>query len=157
MNTVGIGIYAEYGQRQPRSACVGWSGPSLPAYRINGINGYCRICQRTEKSLIRCADWSESLLFRYGKQALFPRCALKPVLLYYSRQSLSRRSRDSLKYFEISVPRHIRLQNWEKKIEQPHFTKEYYYNLTTEVRYIKILRKRGEISPSFPQYFVTYC
>ena len=37
---------------------AGWSGPSLPAYRING---YCSICRRTENVQIRlhgCACWS---------------------------------------------------------------------------------------------------
>ena len=35
--------------------------------------------------------------------------------LKYSRLSLSRIPRDSLKYFEISVPRHIRFAEFRKK------------------------------------------
>ena len=34
----------------------------------------------------------------------------------YSRLSLSRIPRDSLKYFEISVPRHIRVERVQKTI-----------------------------------------
>ena len=45
----------------------------------------------------------------------------------YSLLSLSRSLRDSLKYFEISVPRHISFVELRKKsIEQPHFANEYY-------------------------------
>ena len=44
----------------------------------------------------------------------------------YSRLSLSRSPRDSLKYLEISVPQHIRFTELRKKqIEQPHFPDEY--------------------------------
>ena len=44
----------------------------------------------------------------------------------YSRLSLSRTPRDSMKYFEISVPRHIRFGELRKKVfEQPHLTNIY--------------------------------
>ena len=44
----------------------------------------------------------------------------------YSRLSLSQSPRDSLKYFQISVLRHIRFADLRKKcIEQPNFTNEY--------------------------------
>ena len=47
-------------------------------------------------------------------------------LCKYRRLSLSRSPRDFLKYFEISVPRHIRFTELRNKsIEQPHFTNEY--------------------------------
>ena len=38
----------------------------------------------------------------------------------YSRLSLSRIPRDSLKYFEISVPRHIRFAEFRKKYSINH-------------------------------------
>ena len=71
--------------------------------------------------------------------------------------------RDSLKYFEISVPRHIRFTELRKKITQTTTFNKYMCNWALEVRDIlKILRKRGEIAPksnfsSFPQYFFTCC
>ena len=46
--------------------------------------------------------------------------------LFYSRLSLSRRRRDPLKYFEISVLRHIRCAEMRKiPIKQPSFTNEH--------------------------------
>ena len=64
----------------------------------------------------------------------------------YSRLSLSRRPRDSLKYFEISVPRPIRFAKSRKKIWTNTFYK-WTCTLTSEVRHtLKILRKRGEIA-----------
>ena len=45
----------------------------------------------------------------------------------YSQLSLSQSPRDSLKYFEISVPRHIRFAELKKINEQPHFTYEYVF------------------------------
>ena len=54
----------------------------------------------------------------------FPRSRL------YSRLSLSRTPRDSMKYFEISVPRHIRFAELRKKLfEQPHLTNIYVIGL----------------------------
>ena len=44
-------------------------------------------------------------------------------MMKYSRLSLSRSLRDSVKYFEISVPRNIRFAELRKK--QPHFTNEH--------------------------------
>ena len=66
----------------------------------------------------------------------------------YSRLSLSRTPRDSLKYFEISVVRHIRFAELrKKKIWLTTFNK-LIGNWTFEVRDIlKILWKRGEIAP----------
>ena len=44
----------------------------------------------------------------------------------YSQLSLSWSPRDSLKYFEISVPWHVRFAELKKiLIEQPHYTNEY--------------------------------
>ena len=66
----------------------------------------------------------------------------------YSRLSLSRIPRDSLKCFEISVLRHIRFAILgEKLIRLTPFNK-YMCNWTLEVRdLLKILWKRGEIAP----------
>ena len=48
----------------------------------------------------------------------------------YSRLSLSRIPRDSIKHFEISVPRHIRFAELRKKLfKQPHLTNIYVIGL----------------------------
>ena len=73
----------------------------------------------------------------------------------YSRFSLSRIPRDSLKHFEISIPRHIRVERVKKTINWTTTFNKWICNLTPEVRNIyKIMWKRGEIAP-FPHYFVT--
>ena len=65
---------------RPRQALIslrmraGWSGLSLPAYRINGIVE----CRRTENIQIKLhgsARSSESSLFAHGIRSIFPRCA----------------------------------------------------------------------------------
>ena len=72
----------------------------------------------------------------------------------YSRVSLPRSPRDSLKYFEISVHRHNRYAELRKNIEQPHFTNVYVIWLLKLYRYIlKILWKSGEIAPLFSTIF----
>ena len=83
--------------------------------------------------------------------ALFHHCVFD-----YSRLSLSGIPRNSLKYFEISVPRHVRFaelrKKKKKKIEQPHLTNICVIGL--EVRdLLKILWKRGEIAPLFHNIF----
>ena len=66
------------------------------------------------------------------------------MYMYYSRLSLSRSPRDSLKYFEISVPQHTRFTELRRTINEATIC-----NLTLEVRDIlKLLWKRGEIAPS---------
>ena len=68
------------GPGQPAQLCR-WSGPLLPAYRING---YCIICQgigNVQIRLHRCTRASGPLLFAYGIRALFPCCA------YYAHQA----------------------------------------------------------------------
>ena len=56
----------------------------------------------------------------------------------YSRLSLSRIPRDSLKHFEISVPRHIRVERVRKKINWTTTFNKWICNLTPKVRYIYI-------------------
>ena len=76
-----------------------------------------------------------------------------------SRLSLSRIPRDSLKYFEISVPRHFRFAELRKIIIRTATFNKYICNWTLKVRDIsKILWKRGERSnvSSFQQYFFYY-
>ena len=66
----------------------------------------------------------------------------------YSRHSLSRIPRDSLKYFAISVSRHIRIAEPRKQINRTTTFNKYMCNWTLEIRDIlKILWKRGEIAP----------
>ena len=72
--------------------------------------------------------------------------------LIYSRLSLYRNPRDSMKYFEISVPLHIRFAELRKTIIRTTTFNKYAYicicNWTLDVRDIlKMLWKRGEIAP----------
>ena len=74
----------------------------------------------------------------------------------YSRLSLSRSPRDSLKYFKISIPRHIRFVKLRKTINQTTTFNKWICNLTSEVKgYIEnIVEKRrncslGAIPPLF--------
>ena len=79
---------------------------------------------------------------------------------WYSRLSLSRIPRDSLKYFEISVLRHIRFAELGEKLIRLTTFNKYMCNWTLKVRNIlKILWKRGVWSnfSTFPQYFFTCC
>ena len=64
----------------------------------------------------------------------------------YSRLSLSRSLRDSLEYFEISVPRHIRFAELRKTINRTTTFNKWICNLTPEVNsYIEnIVEKRRE-------------
>ena len=68
--------------------------------------------------------------------------------------------RDSLKHFEISVPRHISVAEVRKKINRTTTFNKSICNLTPEVRDIlKILWKRGEIAPQeqFLLFFTIFC
>ena len=56
----------------------------------------------------------------------------------YSRLSLSRIQRDSLKHFEISVPQHIRVERVSKIINWTTTFNKWICNLTPEVRNIHI-------------------
>ena len=110
--------------------------------------------------------WSESTLsawIRFGSLAnaqtnLSLRCAHMPscktwcvvdqtLYLKYSWLSLSRSQRDSLKYFEISVPRHIIFAELRKKDKSNNHSSQMNMYLTPENRDIlKILWKKGEIA-----------
>ena len=72
----------------------------------------------------------------------------KPISLGTSIVDLlSRNPRDSLKYFEISLLRHIRFVELRKNKSNNHISQMNMY-LTPEVRdTLKILWKRGEIAP----------
>ena len=87
-------------------------------------------------------------------------CKIRQTQIY-SRLSLSRSPRDRLKFFEISVPRHIRFAEMRKKyILQPHFTNEYVIWLLKLEIYWKYCGKEEKLLlnfSSFPQYFVTCC
>ena len=77
----------------------------------------------------------------------------------YIRLSLSRIPRDSLKHFEISVPRHIRFSELRKLFEQPHLTNLYVIGLLTLQTYRKYCGKEEKLLlrsnfSSFPQYFL---
>ena len=86
------------------------------------------------------------------------------VGIYNSRILLSRFPRHSIKFFEISVPRHIRFAELRKTLfEQSHLTNIYVIYWTLEVRGIlKMLWIRencslGAISPLFHNIFFAYC
>ena len=79
----------------------------------------------------------------------------------YSRLSLSRIPRDSLKYFEISVVRHIRFAELRNKLIQLTTFNKYMCNWTLKFRYKlkNIVEKRrncslGAISPLFHNIFL---
>ena len=76
---------------------------ALVALLFLGLCGACSVCQ--------------GLLYLpldgFGK--LCSVIVALPAYALYSRLSLSRIPRDSLKYFEISVPRHIRIAELRKK------------------------------------------
>ena len=75
----------------------------------------------------------------------------------YSRLPLSRIPRDSLKHFEISVLRHIRVERVRKTINWTTTFNKWIYNLTPEVRNIyiyKIMWKRGELAPISPLFHI---
>ena len=66
-------------------------------------------------------------------------CGIPWVSLFiYSRLSLSRIPRDSLKHFEISAPRHIRVERVRKTINWTTTFNKWIFNLTPEVRNIYI-------------------
>ena len=86
-------------------------------------------------------------------------CFQVEVCSRYSRLSLSRTPRGSLKYMEIPVLRHIRFGELKKNLttKRPKFI----CNLTPllKIYVIKLLWKRGEIAPkeqfsSYLQYFL---
>ena len=69
-------------------------------------------------------------------------------LFKYSRLSLCRIPRYSLKHFKISVPRHIRVERVRKTINRTTTFNKWICNLTPEGRNIyKIMWKKGEIAP----------
>ena len=91
-------------------------------------------------------------------------CSLYPkaILFYlYSRLLLTRIPRDSLKHFEISVPRNIRVAEVRKPINRTTLlTNECVIWLLKEI-YWKYCGKEEKLLlrsnfSSFPQYFVTY-
>ena len=99
-------------------------------------------------------EWFSVILYNEDNICNF----LLTFLGTYSRLSLSRSPRDSLKYLEISVLRHIRFADFGKKVNGTTRFHKWICNLTFECRNIlKILWKRGEIAhfSSFPQYYVT--
>ena len=70
------------------------------------------------------------------------------IFFYYSRISLSRNPRDSMKYFEISVRRHIRFAELRKTNNPTTTFNRMNLSFDSQVRDIlKILWKRGEIAP----------
>ena len=93
----------------------------------------------------RCGHFLQWLLF---VERIFKVLCEKYSIYIYSRLSLSRIPRDSLKYFEISVLRHFRFAELGGKLIRLTTFNKYMCNWTLEIRDIlKILWKRGEIAP----------
>ena len=93
-------------------------------------------------------DWRPEGLFLRSFWWYFLDFSIKIICCGYSRLSLSRIPRGSLKYFEISVPRHISFAELRKIINRTTTFNKWICNLTPEVGDIlKILWKRGEIAP----------
>ena len=65
-------VFHKCRQRRSWSNCA-WSGPSLPAYRINE---YCRTYRQTENALLRCANAQAdlSIAVRLWHQVYFVLC-----------------------------------------------------------------------------------
>ena len=89
------------------------------------------------------------LIIRLGysiKMVMSPNGPL--LVIRYNRLSLSRIPRDSLKHFEISVPRDVRVAEVRKTINWIATFNKWICYLTLEVRNMyKIMWKRGEIAP----------
>ena len=106
---------------------------------------------RAQTEGIQIDDESLNLLGQHGVATTLRYgfiCLYNSVISKYSRLSLSRIPRDCLKYFKISVLRHIRFAELRKKLIRLTTFNKYMCNLTPEVRDIlKILWKRGEIAP----------
>ena len=89
----------------------------------------------------------------YFCPSFFLVCCIRTV------DSLYRITRDSLKYFEISVPQHIRFTELRKKyIKQPHFTNEYTIWLLKLEIYWKYCGK-GKVAPlkQFLLFSTVFC
>ena len=85
---------------------------------------------------------------KYGTFESNERTTEMKYLCTYSRLSLFRIPRDSLKHFEISVPRDIRVAEVRKTINWITTFNKGICNLTPEVRNMyKIMWKKGEIAP----------
>ena len=130
--------------------CVVWSGHSLFANIYYTIHWFCK---RATKALVRrqfaCNHTNVKTNF------------LGKIRKKYSRLSLSRIPRDSVKYFEISIPRHIRFAELRKQsIDQPYLTNVYVIWLLKLDVYWKYCGKEEKLLlrsnfSYFPQYFVT--
>ena len=86
--------------------------------------------------LVRCT-WGKYYFSEAGGGLNVDRKGLD-LLHGHSRLSLSRIPRDSLKHFEISVPRHIRVERVRKTINWTTTFNKSICNLTPEVRNIYI-------------------
>ena len=86
--------------------------------------------------------WTTARMFKIW---MFPVSIMISAKFIYSRFSLSRSQRDSLKYFEISILRHIRFAELSKlPIEQPNFTNEPVICLHYSKIYVENIVEKGE-------------
>ena len=102
--------------------------------------------------LIYWATYNWNYLSEYAHQHLYMPYSIRnprrKTSIIYSRLSLSRIPRNSLKYFEISVLRYIKFAELRKKLIRLTTLNKYMCNWTLEVRDIlKTLWKRGGIAP----------
>ena len=124
------------------------------------------LVKNMNKSIFLCvdvSDWKLLEMWETGLTLIRHRIVLglkTKNKTKYSRLSLSRSPRDSLKYFEISVPRHNRFAELRHKpnnrISQMNTC--IYFDSCTYWKYCgkeeKLLLRSNF---SFPQYFVTCC
>ena len=104
------------------------------------------------KSALVAPVYKKGPIHKPGNNRPISLTCIASKFIEYSRLSLSRTPRDSLKYFEISVPRHIRVEKVRKTINWTTTFNKWICNLTPEVWniyiYIYIIMwKRGEIAP----------
>ena len=115
--------------------CGQWKPKSASAFAQSDQVLYCPLTELLDT--IECMNGEE---FRWGFLQT-KRTDIQSTLVISN-------SKDSLKYFEKSVPRYIRFAEFSKKINRTTTFNKCVCHLTPEVRDIlKILWKRGEIAP----------
>ena len=134
-------------------------------HRTRRLIMFCTVCLTYGKLRIKWKSFKSpfrTIFQTYTQRQLTHPPPVPSVLwLFFTDtvDSLSRIPRDSLKYFEISVLRHIRFAELRKKLIRLTTFNKYMCNWTLEVRdKLKILWKRGEIagaiSPLFHNIFL---
>ena len=126
--------------------CAGWFGSTLAAHVRRFLFSSCGsniIFPGPDVHVICASSWEkrhdsicvvslEPMLFAHMSGS--PRGNKQKKKKKYSRLSLSRIPRDSLKYFEVSVPRHIRVERVRKTINWTTTFNKWIWNLTPKLK-----------------------